>query len=158
MQLYFLRHGQAEFGSGIADHDRKLTPRGVQRTQTAGRVMAALDLGVTHIFSSPRLRALQTAEIVAEALGLRVDIRDEVNFGFDAAAVQRLTHDLPDDANVMFVGHEPGMSAVVGAFTGGLVEMKKGGLARIHLDQPGSARGYLVWLITPKVFDALGQA
>ena len=158
MQLYFLRHGQAEFGSGVSDHDRQLTPRGVERTRTAGRVLAALDLGITHIFSSPRVRALQTAEIVAEALGKEVDIRDEVNFGFDVDGVLELTRDLPEDANVMFVGHEPSMSVVVGRITGGVVEMKKGGLARVDLDDRGAPRGYLVWLIAPKVFDALGQA
>lgn len=157
MQLYFLRHAQAEFGSDISDHDRQLTARGVERTRTAARVMAALDLDISHIYSSPRVRSLQTAEIVAEALGLSVEIRDEVNFGFSAEGVTALIRDLPEDASVIFVGHEPSMSTVVGQLTGALVEMKKGGLARVDLDVIPALRGHLVWLIAPKVFDVLGE-
>jgi phosphohistidine phosphatase len=156
MQLYLMRHGHAEdAGAGMDDHDRRLTENGKARIAAAGRVLKQLSVRPDTIFSSPRVRALQTAEIVAEALGIPVQIREEVNFGFSVAGIQTLTSDLPHDASAMFVGHDPSMSMVVGQLSGAEVSMKKGGLARIDLFAPEASKGELVWLIAPKVFDAL---
>ncbi len=156
MKLYFLRHGYAEDGSAtISDHDRQLTPEGVRRMQTAAQVIARLNLKLTHIYSSPRVRAAQTAEIVAGVVGLTVMIRDEVNFDFDVAAVQRLVEPLNPADRVMFVGHNPSMSEVVQELSGALVEMKKGGLAMVELLSTVPPLGTLNWLLTPKIFDTL---
>jgi phosphohistidine phosphatase len=152
-KLYFLRHGDAE--DGMDDYNRRLSARGETRTATAARVMAALGIKPSQIFASPRIRAQRTAEIVAGALNVSVEIRDEVNFGFDVAAVRSLIADLPDDAEVLFVGHEPSMSGVVNALSGATVAMKKGGLARIDLFDRAGLHGTLVWLIAPRVFDVL---
>lgn len=155
MRLYLLRHGHAEPGGSISDHDRELTREGIERLQTAARVMRQLNVSPARIFSSPRVRARQTAEIVAEATGTPVEIRDEVNFSFDRQAIRALIQDLPDSDDVMFVGHEPSFSMAVHSLTGAEVEMKKGGLARVDIHDPASPHGVLVWLIAPKVFDAL---
>lgn len=158
MHLYFLRHGHAEPGGLISDHDRQLTPEGIQRLHVAAKVMRQLNINPAHIFSSPRIRARQTADIIAEATGTPVEIREEVNFDFDLNAVRTLIQDLPATDEVMFVGHEPTFSMTVQNLTGADVEMKKGGLARVDLYDPRSPRGMLVWLIAPKVFDALDGA
>lgn len=156
MRLYFLRHGEAEdAASGISDHERQLTQNGAARLRAAARVIAALNIKPAYLFSSPRVRARQTAEIVAEALGMGVEIREEVNFGFDLDALDRLLDGVSDTEELMFVGHEPTFSAVIRALTGGSVEMKKGGLARVDVTQRDPLRGTLVWLIVPRVFDAL---
>jgi phosphohistidine phosphatase len=73
------------------------------------------------------------------------------------AAVRSLTAALPDDANVMFVGHEPTFSMVVRELTGAFIDMKKGGLARVDLETRQAMRGSLVWLIAPRVFDTLSD-
>ncbi|MBC7869706.1 MAG: phosphohistidine phosphatase SixA, partial [Chitinophagaceae bacterium] len=114
MKLYFMRHGIAEEGVGVSDHDRRLTSRGIQRVETAGRVLKMTGINPAHIYSSPRIRAKQTAEIVAHALGMTVELRDEVNFDFDSHAVEELITGLSDEAEVMFVGHEPSMSTTLG--------------------------------------------
>jgi len=155
MRLYFLRHGHAEPGLSVSDHARQLTPKGVARLQTAAKVMKRLKIKPTHLFSSPRVRAQQTAEIVAEQLNISVELREEVNFGFDTNAVHALIDRLPEGSQVMFVGHEPTFSMTVRAITGGQVAMKKGSLARVDLIDPVRLQGELVWLIAPKVFDAL---
>lgn len=155
MRLYFLRHGHAEVGGTIEDHDRQLTEEGRQFTAAAARLMARIKLKPHHIYSSPRARARQTAEIVSEALGIPVEIRDEVNYGFNIAAVEHLLEHEGMNAEIMFVGHEPSMSTVIGDLTGGLVAMKKAGLARVDLRQRTPPRGELVWLIPPRVFSAL---
>lgn len=156
MNLYFLRHGEAEDGIGISDHERRLTPNGINRTQTAARVIAALNLDLKKIFSSPHVRARQTAEIVAEALSMNIEIRDELKFSFDITALERMIVGVAPEEAVLFVGHEPSFSMVVESLTGGSVEMKKGGLARVEITNRDSLRGTLVWLIAPKVFDVVG--
>ncbi len=155
MQLYLMRHGKAETGTG-ADHERRLTAVGAKRLASEARVIKRLGIRPAHIYSSPRVRARQTAAIIARALGMEVEVNEAMNFGFDSAAVLTLTQDLPTDAQVMFVGHNPSMSDVVQALTGANVEMKVGGLARVDiLYREPSLRGHLVWLLAPKVFDAL---
>lgn len=154
MKLYFVRHGIAE---DMADSDfvRELTPRGRRRVAQSAAVMRQLNLRPQRIYSSPRLRARQTAEIIAAALDCPVALADEVNFGFDLADVSALARDLQRGAEVMFVGHNPDMSLVVNQLTGVNISMKKGGLARVDVSDGAASHGELVWLIAPKVFDAL---
>jgi phosphohistidine phosphatase len=157
MKLYFLRHGEAEdISSAASDHDRKLTNKGIERIQIAAQVLSRLHIQPTHIYASPRVRALHTAEIVAKVLGKKVEVNEAVNFNFNLSAVETLIGGLNDDDEVLFVGHEPSLSKVVDQLTGGNVAMKKGGLARVDAVFPTSPlRGQLIWLIAPKIFDAL---
>lgn len=157
MRLYFLRHGEAEdMSSATSDHDRKLTTKGIERLEIAAKVMASLPIKPSHIYASPRVRALHTAEIVAKALGKKVEVNDAVNFNFNLSAVETLIDGLDTTDEVMFVGHEPSMSQIVGQLTGSNVAMKRGGLARVDTVFPTSPlRGQLIWLIAPKIFDAL---
>ena len=156
MRYYFVRHGIA-VDWAASDFARELTARGRQRVHTSAKVMKTLGIKPTVIYASPRLRARQTAEIIAAELGLEITLADEVNFGFDLAAVQALSQDLPADDEVMFVGHNPDMSRLVYQLTGASVGMKKGGLARVDVIHHRAPQGELVWLIAPKVFDALRQ-
>jgi len=157
MRLYFLRHGHAESGLSVSDHDRQLTTEGVKRLQTATKVMKALKVKPTMIYSSPRVRAQQTAQIVSERLKRPMALREEVNFGFDAAAVAKLIGEHTDSDDLMFVGHEPTFSMTIGTITGAHVVMKKGGLARVDLLDRRDLSGDLLWLIAPKIFDVLGD-
>ena len=154
MKLYFVRHGIAE---DMADSDftRELTPRGRRRVTRSAQVMRRLNLRPQRIYSSPRLRARQTADIIAAALDRPVSLADEVNFGFDLDDISSLTQALGSGAEIMFVGHNPDMSLLVRQLTGVNASMKKGGLARVDVYDGAAAQGELVWLIAPKVFDAL---
>ena len=154
MRLYFLRHGIAE-DLATSDFERELTKRGRRRVLASAKVMKGLGIAPRQIFSSPRLRARQTAEIVAEALDLPVTISEAVNFGFDLADLRRLTKLSSANDELMFVGHNPDMSLLVSEITGVDASMKKGGLARIDVVGRRVDEGELVWLIAPKVFDAL---
>ncbi len=155
MKLYLMRHGEAEAAIGKNDHDRELTPKGIQTIETAAGVISNL-FKPSVIYSSPRIRAFHTAEIVAKALDMQVEVSDGVNFGFGLNTIQQLISPYSAKDGVMFVGHEPTMSAVIEQITGARVHMKKGMLARIDLFHPDRLQGLLVWLIAPKVFNALG--
>lgn len=153
MRLYLLRHGKAETGSG-SDAQRRLTPVGVTRTQIAARVMARLGLRPTRIFSSPRVRARQTADIVAAALGCAVEEHAALDYGFSAADLPALRATLPPDADLFCVGHNPFLPMIVHELSGAQVTMKPGGLARLKLESD-ARHAWLEWLIAPRVFAAL---
>lgn len=154
MKLYFLRHAEAEESSN--DFDRRLTERGKRRTETAAQVLLRLGITPTAIYSSPRLRAKETAEIVADVLGMDVTITDRLDFMFELEDVEALADTHNEDDELLFVGHNPSFAEVVGDLSGGDVVMKKGGLARVDVVGWGTPiEGQLIWLIAPRVFDAL---
>jgi phosphohistidine phosphatase len=156
MRLYFFRHAIAKNANeNTPDAERELTAEGVENTRRAARALKALDIEPDFLYSSPLVRAYQTAEIIGQALDTEVLVRKEVGPGFGVLAVEALTRDLGDDAQVMFVGHEPDFSTTITSLVGGHVVMKKGGLARVDVIMRQPLLGELVWLIAPKAFEAL---
>jgi phosphohistidine phosphatase len=158
MKLYFFRHGHAEDAQmpDFDDFTRALTDKGIERTEAAGKALAKLGVKPTQLYASPRLRARQTAEILGKALEVPVIVREEVGFGFHVPAVETLIEGLDADAEVMFVGHEPDLSATVSALIGGgEIIMKKGGLARVDVSEERPLRGALVWMLAPRIFESV---
>jgi phosphohistidine phosphatase len=156
VSLYFMRHGHAEDGFGKPDSQRQLTTEGIKRLEVAAQVINRMGAKPAHIFASPRVRARHTADIIAQPLGIPVEIRDEVNFDFSVEAIREFCIEFPEQ-DLMFVGHNPSMSQVLTDLTGAMVLMKKGSFARVDVYGSSPTHGNLVWLIAPKVFDALGQ-
>lgn len=109
-----MRHGPAEdFSASGRDFDRALTAHGRERVKVVAARLAELDEAPKVIVSSPLVRALQTAEIVAAELGVPAV---ETN---RALAPGGPAHDLALELahlgrkRVMVVGHEPDLSALV---------------------------------------------
>jgi phosphohistidine phosphatase len=157
MKLYFLRHAHAEDGGTVSDHERRLTSKGMQQAKIVARALAVLGVEPARIYSSPRVRARQTAETVAHVLELQVEIREELNFGFNLEALRSLLDRTSENVDIMLVGHEPTFSATIQDLTGAAVQMKKCGLARIDLTHRSALKGELVWLIPPKIFKAADE-
>ena len=161
MNCYFLRHGIAvEPGEWRgSDADRPLTPDGCKRMEREAKAIAALLPDLELIVTSPLLRARQTAEFVAQRLRLRNLIQDDrVAHGFNARTCQAILTEHADAQSVMFVGHDPTMSATVGKLIGdGNVELKKAALAGIDVADRTSTSGTLIFLIPPKVLVELGK-
>ncbi len=159
MKLYFFRHGQAE-DAGLPDFDdftRELTDKGRERTETAARALVKMGVKPQRLYTSPRVRARQTADILAKTLGLPVIVRDEVGFGLRVETLQPLIADLDFNAEVLVVGHEPDLSATIAELIGGgEIVMKKGGMARVDLfENRLPLRGALVWVLAPRLFDLI---
>ena len=130
MKLYIMRHGPAEdFSPSGRDADRALTPSGRDRVRDVARALLEADEAPHVIFTSPLVRALQTAEIVAsvtklEERGGRVEMLHDIAPGGDGAAIVRgLVRDRRKRA--MLVGHEPDLSSLVHHLTDRRVEMLK---------------------------------
>lgn len=157
MKLYFFRHGEAEPHELREDFDRELTAVGRAETRHAAQVLAALKINPARIYSSPRIRARQTAEIIAAQLDKKIETNDKCDLNFNVHAVHDLLEGLGADDDILFVGHEPSLSLTVGALTGATVAMKKGGCARVDLYPGTPLRGTLIWLLTPKIFNIFNQ-
>jgi phosphohistidine phosphatase len=155
MKLYFIRHGRA---SQLAANDaaRPLLPEGEMQAANMGRVLKALNVEPTRIFCSPRLRALQTAQIIGQALKLEPIIKEACNFEFNINQAYQLIKGINEDAEILFVGHNPSMSEVVTDLSGAEVQLSTGAIAcitRVHL--PNSSGAILKWLLTPKIVTAI---
>ncbi len=123
MAIYLLRHGDAEDGDGD-DAARRLTAKGERQARVAGAALAVLGAGIDTCLASPRARAMETARLACEALGLEPEAAPELHGGgFDSLALAA------GRGEVLLVGHEPDFSAEVGRLTGAHAKLKKGGLA-----------------------------
>jgi phosphohistidine phosphatase len=124
VKLYIMRHGPAEDESPSGrDEYRALTTSGRERVRAVARVLVELDEAPLAIFSSPLVRALQTAEIVAAVTKLGdgergLEIHGNLAPGGHALElVKSLLH--PKRKRVMLVGHEPDLSLLAGLLLGG---------------------------------------
>jgi phosphohistidine phosphatase len=139
--LWLLRH--AEAADGTPDDERPLTERGIIQAQDAGEALVRLGVNLDACLSSPKLRALQTAQHACAPLGLDV-IQDRRLSGepFDA-------YDLVAGmGDVLLVGHDPSFTLTLHDLTGAQARMKKGGLA-------GISKGELVVLMRPAELGAI---
>jgi phosphohistidine phosphatase len=151
-QLWLLRHGEAEPHDAAPDADRQLTDRGREQSRVAGRALAALKIEVHLAFTSPKVRARQTAELACEALRIEPIDHAALASGFDGAAALELLSAAGPEQRVLVVGHEPDFSQVVYDLTGGRIDMKKGGIAAVRLD---GTRGVLIVLLRPRELDRI---
>src|SRR5262245_2490536 len=83
-QLWLLRHGEAEPHETRPDFDRELTDRGRAQSRNAGLALAALKVEVHLAFTSPKVRARDTAKLACEALGIEPVEHEPLAAGFDA--------------------------------------------------------------------------
>ncbi len=167
MNLYLLRHGlAAEPGAGGAhtDAERPLTPKGERKLWRSAEAMQALGLSFDLILTSPCVRARQTAEIVAQAVGARkrIELTGALAPGAGTRKViEHLARLEPAPEDVLLVGHEPGMSELISLLVAGdsglSVVMKKGGLCKLSAESLQAGRcAALEWLLTPKQMALMG--
>lgn len=114
-ELWLIRHAQAEErGPDWPDDARRpLVAKGHKQARTVEASLAALEVTLDRLFSSPFTRAAQTAEPLAARL--RKGRRPEYLDALAGGAYPQLLRDLaeacaPDDAVVACVGHEPWLS------------------------------------------------
>lgn len=153
MELYFLRHGEADWPNwNKSDDERPLTKYGKKEMREVAaflkRVKAKPDLIVT----SPLPRASQTAEIAAERLKIKCREDKLLEPGFDRADLERLLKKYPEES-LMIVGHEPDFSEVISVLTGASLKLSKAGVALVDLNHSWR-NGRLLWLIPPRIATA----
>jgi phosphohistidine phosphatase len=142
--IWLLRHGEADEGS--PDSERRLTAKGEGQAKAAGAALERLAEKIDVCVSSPKVRALDTARLACEHLGIEVVEDRRLEGG---------PFELPDLAsdygeNFLLVGHDPDFSMAVHDATGAQVRLKKGALVAVD-------RGELTALLRPKEVRALAD-
>ncbi|HWE08620.1 MAG TPA: histidine phosphatase family protein [Solirubrobacteraceae bacterium] len=139
--LWLLRH--AEAADGTPDDERPLTERGIRQAEAVGRALEQLGVNIDVCLTSPKLRALQTAQHACAPLDVEVTVdRRLAGEPFDV-------HDLVVGlGDVLLVGHDPSFTLTLHDLTGAQARMKKGGLA-------GISKGELVVLLRPTELSAI---
>ena len=126
--LLVLRHAKAATPDRVADSERPLTAKGLER---AGEVGRSLPLRPDLVLCSPALRTRQTWDAVRDAAALDADVR------FEPTVYEAILQDLldlvvalPDEVHtVLLVGHNPGCTELVEHLSGEPVRMRTGSLA-----------------------------
>jgi phosphohistidine phosphatase len=154
MKLCFLRHGEADWPNwNKPDDERPLTERGRKEMKRVAKFLQRLKFSADAILTSPLPRASQTAEIVAERLGIELKTEPALALGFNVEGLRRLLAKAGADC-VMVVGHEPEFSEVIKDLTGGEVKLSKAGVALLEVNR-GCTSGKLLWLFPPKFSKAV---
>jgi phosphohistidine phosphatase len=146
-QLWLLRHGEAEPHDAGPDDARALTARGVAQSTDAGRALRRLGLSFDLVFTSPKVRALETARLACAELGVEPVVHAPLAGGFDTSEALALAGAGGPDRRVLLIGHEPDLSQVVHDLTGARAELRKGGVAGVRLR---GRQGELLALLRPR--------
>jgi phosphohistidine phosphatase len=164
MIIYFLRHANAgePLANAKKDEKRALDKDGIEQCGLVGRALAALDVQVDAIISSPLKRAAQTASLVGNELSYegKLQLESGLRPGASFADFRRMLEKYVKQESIMVVGHNPNLSEFVGraiSETSGAagVELKKGAVAKVEM---GRNSGALQWYLTPRVLRALYAA
>jgi phosphohistidine phosphatase len=116
MNLYLVRHGDAlaRGGAVATDADRPLSSRGEGEARRAGRLLSLMDPAVTLVLTSPALRALETARLIAEALPGRPEVRTSERLRA-GTRIDALLNEVvaAGQASIVAVGHQPDLGTVL---------------------------------------------
>ena len=163
-ELYLIRHAiAAERGEEWPDDDKRpLTARGVARFKEAVEGLKKLEAGtgIDEIFTSPLVRAKQTADLLAAGLPGKptVKILDALAPGHTPGSVMAQLARTARRRRIALVGHEPSLGELAAHLIGAgrALPFKKGGVCRIDIESLTSRRpGALTWFVQPKMLRGL---
>jgi phosphohistidine phosphatase len=147
-QIWLLRHGDAEPHGARPDYERRLTERGEEQSVSAGVALKALGIAPAAIYTSPKVRARDTAALAGRELGADPVEHAALAGGFAASDALELAMSASEsEGPVLLVGHEPDFSQVVHDLSGARIDMKKGGVAGLRLE---GSRAELIVLLRPR--------
>jgi phosphohistidine phosphatase len=152
MFIHLLRHAHAGDPGAWTGPDaaRPLSDKGRDQSDRLGRFLAGIHFRPDLVLTSPRLRASETAEIVAGHLRMSVETDDRLGGGLDLPTLDELLADHGGPRSSVLVGHDPDFSDLVSTLCGAGLVMRKGALARIEAERPlEPGGGILRWLVPP---------
>lgn len=156
MEIYLLRHAIAENGRpGMPDSERAITPEGREKLKRVLKRARSAGVEPTLILTSPFRRAIETAQMAAEALNYQGNLEQTRKLEPNASP-----HDVWDEIRsrktedaILLATHEPLVSATLALLLGSpalMVDVKKSALARLDCERFGAEpRCTLKWLLTP---------
>jgi phosphohistidine phosphatase len=156
VKLYLVRHAEAIERSGTTpDASRYLTTKGRLVFRKIARRVRKAGIAPAVIFTSPLLRSVQTAEILAERLKHKgeVVVAKELSPGFDLRALRALLAGSGNPMEAAFVGHEPDLGILAAALLAvpGGFPLRKGAVVALEVERSvrkGTAK--FLWLTDVK--------
>lgn len=164
MIIYFLRHASAgeHLLNPKKDEKRALDKEGIEQCGYVGRALAAIEVQVDAILSSPLKRATQTAALIGNEMGFEGKLQVEAALRPEGsyADFRRMLEKYASQESIMVVGHNPNLSQFLGTVISesgceASVELKKGAVARVDMRR---SSGTLQWCLTPKTLRTLYTA
>lgn len=168
MRLILLRHGIAAERTkarttAAVDARRPLTKQGAARTRKAASGLRTLGVKPQVVLTSPYLRAQQTAQVVAEVLGLTAKAILTSETLLPGADPRRLFAELRrrEETEILCAGHSPhldrALALALGASGATVTQLKKAGAASLELRRYQPPRGRLLWLLEPSTLRRLAR-
>jgi phosphohistidine phosphatase len=163
MILYLVRHGVAidrADPKAPAEAQRQLTAEGIRKTRQAALGFRECGAKPDALITSPYVRAAQTAEIFAEALGFPVDkirVSEALKPAENPADIlKELSHARAKE--VACFGHAPHLDLTIAHLAGTRApfsELKKAGV--VCFEQSARGKWELRWLLSPKLLRKLND-
>lgn len=166
MRIHLIRHAEAiERSDSVTEEHRSLTRKGRIRFRRVAASLKKLINDPDLIITSPLIRSVQTADILAEKLGFEGEflVSPELAPGFSARRLRDVLIGLPGAAEIVLVGHEPDLGEVTRELLGesSPCSLKKGSVVAFALDPGKTAKPpEFLWLVTGngKVIDDRAKA
>ncbi len=166
MQLYIVRHGIAidrEDPKCPPDPERYLTDEGTEKTKQVA--MGVVEIGAVPdlMLSSPYVRAVQTAELFANALDHNKQKIRKTDLLLPGADPMQLFRELAREkqaSSVFVFGHAPHLDDLIATAIGSkhhVTALKKSGVALVELRRLIPPSGELIFLATPKLLRKAGK-
>ena len=156
--LHLLRHAHAGDPARWEGDDaaRPLSEKGRRQAKDLGGLLAVIDEPPDLFITSPKLRSVQTAEMVAKAMRNRVKVvvDERLAGALDPVTVNTILDAAGNAFRPCIVGHDPDFSELLGEFIGTApIPMRKAALARIDFagDDVAVGQGTLRFLLPPEL-------
>ena len=136
--LFLVRHAKSSRDDpSLPDRDRPLDDRGKQDGPKMGKRLAKRDVKPDLLLSSPALRALTTAQLIAEELGYKLKdiVVDDRLYASDADDLLAVIRALDKKLNrVMLFGHNPEFTDLAHRLSSEIIEMPTCAIVEFHFD------------------------
>lgn len=152
MLIYLMRHGETE-GQGPDPH---LSIRGRGQAKIAAGIIC-MEARPGAVFSSPMRRAVETAEILADAAGAQLKVSDLLEPESDGEAFISSLSGADGRTHIAAVTHLPVLRRIVSGLTGihaSSLTVGPGGVACVEVTQEADGAS-LVWLSGDTAFSAM---
>ena len=150
MKLYLVQHGKAK--PKEEDPERSLAEEGISEVEVVGEFLRKAGVKLSKIFHSGKMRALQTAEILAKHIGAEIEKEDGLEPLAEIDIWVKKLEETEDD--IMLVGHLPHLSRLANYLIAGNQELdaisfRFGGVVCLERDEGEKWR--ILWIIRPEI-------
>ena len=136
--LFLVRHAKSSRDDpSLPDRDRPLDDRGKQDGPKMGKRLAKRDVKPDLLLSSPALRALTTAQLIAEEIGYKLKdiVVDDRLYASDADDLLAVIRALDKKLNrVMLFGHNPEFTDLAHRLSSEIIEMPTCAVVEFNFD------------------------